>query len=477
MMMMMTRNDPNNRNDDGRSDQCNTATILSSPSKRRALVDENCVQIPPLDVLKLQQQQHPKLSSSSSSSSSLQKDGRSSGKSKSTGMKIPQQHHHQQEQIVWDLESAMIQLVRLNNIPLLLEQAVLEPVMSHDMQDHETATAATISSPSPPIPVDSTKVSLSSPSLSSSSSSSSTDKAPPQQQQQHPEYLTSDKDTWISFRMAHSGDAATIANWYHESELLKSAVAAEISSKQNKQVDSDIDAEDGDDDDDDDRPEIDTKPSPTATNFFVGCRNNIQVNHDDEDSTNNDASGTIASNSSLLELEHWLAEGLGDEVTCPSVFGLLCFAHSKDNNNKLEVYIDGNNNNNNSYTNNSGQRCTGKSLSNEENKCHHPMMMMAVVLLTVAWTSNERHLRVEWIGLHPSLGSDDVVRTTVQQRLWLRITALSVMTACPVIAVDKQFVVLTDDNINNNSHNTNTSKEKDDNKKTYSKPRIVPSAE
>jgi hypothetical protein len=285
MMMMMTRNDPSNRNDDGRSDQCNTATILSSPSKRRALVDENCVQIPPLDVLKQQQQQqqHPKLSSSSSSSSSLQKDGRSSGKSKSTGMKIPQQHHHQQEQeqIVRGLESAMIQLVRLNNIPLLLEQAVLVPVTSHSMQDQETTTKATISSISPPILEDSTKASLS---QSSSSPSSSTDKAPPQQkqQQQHPECLTSDKDTWISFRMAHSGDAATIANWYHESELQKSAVAAGISSKENKHVDSDIDDDGGDDNDDDndddDKPEIDTKPPPpTATNCLVDLGTTFRV--------------------------------------------------------------------------------------------------------------------------------------------------------------------------------------------------------
>jgi hypothetical protein len=415
-----------NKEEDGKN-----VIILPSQSKCQA-TSVHHVMKPSLTVVepKLPPQQHSKLSSP-------QKDRKPgfSERSSSMGEKVTVQ----QEQMVWDLESAMLQLVSLNTIPL--EQAGVETATSYancKLQTREIRSSS-------PVPVDSsTKLPPPLP---------STDNAPPLSSlwlQEQREYLTPDKDTWISFRMAHSGDAATIANWYHKSEQQKSAAA---------ELPRNSEGGDGDTYDDDDKPEIDIKPHLPTPNTISEKDDQGDT---DEDSDNNDICETTASNSSVLE--HWLAEGLGDEVTCPSVYGLLCFSHSEDDN-KLESKVD-----------NSRQTSTEKSQFIMNQSCHP--MMIAVVLLTVAWTSNERHLRVEWMGLHPNLWSDDIARTTVEQRVWLRISALSVMTSCPVIAVDKQVFVNTGNNNNNNNMNKadGLSKEKDS-KKAYSKQKIVPSAE
>lgn len=93
---------------------------------------------------------------------------------------------------------------------------------------------------------------------------------------------------------------------------------------------------------------------------------------------------------SASSLELWLSEGMGDEDTPPFVFSILAEISSDD----------------------------------QPSNTH----LAAVALLTVAWEANQRMLRVEWCHV------DDSV---LARRMWLRLSALAVMTgACLCITED-----------------------------------------
>ena len=163
------------------------------------------------------------------------------------------------------------------------------------------------------------------------------------------EYLDKENSSWVSFRVAHAGDASTIANLYRQS------------------------------------PELETQST--------------DVQNEEEDS----------SSSSMLEL--WLAEGLGDEGSPPSVYGLLAHVHTSKK----------------------------SPTPSESSSTASTNSLGAVSLLTLAWADGERILRVEWMHIDPSLAAE--VASTLEQRLWLRLSTLSLMTACQLLAVDEEYTL------------------------------------
>ena len=293
--------------------------------------------------------------------------------------------NHTPKREIWDLESAMLYLVRLNKMPdACNEDTTLETAMK------KAALSSTQAKPPPP--------------------------ASPQPRPEHREYLTPTKDSWITFGMAHSGDAATIANWYQATQQ------EEASKHQNEE---------------EEKPEIAT----TA--------------NDVDQETDTTTSSPAIAQQQLPMLEHWLAEGLGDEVTCPSVYGLLAYVHHHTDSGgtggkeKKVGTEDGDNEANKTEEKggdkkpkaaNAAGKEDNKVTSNEVTASVQQPRMAAVVLLTLAWTSNERHLRVEWMAIDTKHLATPIAQA-VQQKLWLRISSLSVMTACPVIAVDEALLV------------------------------------
>jgi hypothetical protein len=175
------------------------------------------------------------------------------------------------------------------------------------------------------------------------------------------EYLTTNEDGqshWVTFRVGHAGDASTIAQWYRQSQHTESP-ELEISKQQEEAV-----------------PEE-------------------------------------SSSSSMLEV--WLADGMGDEDTPPSVHCLLAQVHSTN-------AMDDDNGDNNGDDNDDKVVTTS---------------LGGVVLLTLAWAEGERILRVEWMQVDPSLPQE--VATVLEQRIWLRLSSLAWMTACQVLTVDEQL--------------------------------------
>lgn len=112
-------------------------------------------------------------------------------------------------------------------------------------------------------------------------------------------------------------------------------------------------------------------------------------------------SGQDESKTSMLEL--WLADGLGDEDTPPAIHALLAQVH-------------GNSEDGNGITSALG----------------------AVGLLTLAWDQGERTLRVEWIHIDSTI--EKTFATVLEQRIWLRISALAHMTACQLVVVDESLI-------------------------------------
>jgi hypothetical protein len=177
------------------------------------------------------------------------------------------------------------------------------------------------------------------------------------------EYITNDKSTWVTFRAGHAGDASTIASLYRQSK------------RRNMQENS---------------PELET----------------AQI------IDNNSAAEEESSVSSMLEV--WLADGMGDEDTPPSVYSLLAHVHT-------------------------GTTIQDPSPAASESSTPPPTItptLGAVSLLTLAWADGERILRVEWMHVDPSLPPE--VSLTLEKRLWLRLSSLSLMTACQLLTVDEQ---------------------------------------
>jgi hypothetical protein len=163
--------------------------------------------------------------------------------------------------------------------------------------------------------------------------------------------------SWVTFRVGHAGDASTIANLYRQSK------------RRNLQ---------------DENPELEIRPT--------------HIEGGEEESP--------TSSSSMLEI--WLADGMGDEDTPPSMYSLMAHVHT-----------------------------TSNPTSSSESPKVVTTSLGAISLLTLAWADEERILRVEWMHVDPSLPQE--VSSTLEQRLWLRLSSLALMTACQVLTVDKQF--------------------------------------
>jgi hypothetical protein len=103
------------------------------------------------------------------------------------------------------------------------------------------------------------------------------------------EFLSNKRNApWVTFRVGHSGDASTIANWYRQSTLMDSP-----------------------------EPELEVK-TPHAGN-------------------SDDESQDEPSRSS--ELEVWLADGLGDEDNPPAVYALIAQVHEEQEADKVTSLI------------------------------------------------------------------------------------------------------------------------------------------
>lgn len=259
------------------------------------------------------------------------------------------------------------------------------------------------------------------------------------------EYLTSNKDCWITFRMAHAGDAAPIANWYRQ---------------QQDRMALDKAAEE-----EDDKPEIVVRPSSPPAAAAT------EANVEEEQ--------TPAS--SLLE--HWLSEGLGDEDTCPSVYGLMAYVHSTESttgisNDDRMAKVEEAKHSDLNDTPDKGNDANSKTTTTQPTSpVSRHSKLAAVVLLTIAWSSGERNLRIEWMSIDHPKGMPSKESVAVQQKVWLRLASLSVMTACQLMAIDNEILKAQTDAVNKLNAATSVIGSKLEGTKHPSSKRLLPSAE
>lgn len=116
-------------------------------------------------------------------------------------------------------------------------------------------------------------------------------------------------------------------------------------------------------------------------------------------SSPNDDTGTGTCSTEDTSLEVKLAEGLGDEDTPPSIFALLAEID--------EASGDG-----------SGDRTLG-----------------AAAIVSIAWEDISKVLRVEWFYVSDDNNFADVV-DLLERRMWLRLSALAMMTSCQLLLVN-----------------------------------------
>ena len=242
------------------------------------------------------------------------------------------------------------------------------------------------------------------------------------------EHLTKDQNSWISFRAAHAGDASTIAQWYHKQRLedrqnrrrrRKSRTSSHGENVSNSRIKSENESAEEEIDREPEDPEIDKQPLRlSSSNEDETARNDIQndKSSDDDVNQNNSDDGTL---SASMQLEHWLAEGLGDENTCPFVHGLLAHIHQSPNE---EIGSDSENN------------------ADEEKNCAGGRLA-AVVLMSLSWALGKRNLRIEWMSVDASAFLTKNEGLTFRQKVWLRIHTLSAMTACQAISVEEDVLI------------------------------------
>jgi hypothetical protein len=308
------------------------------------------------------------------------------------------------------------------------------------------------------------------------------------------EYLTHEENSWITFRTAHAGDASTIAQWYRKQRsenhqncrrrqnqgvsLLSSSSSSSSSNNNNykngketnETTEEEVQREP-------EEPEINKHPlrpsssneeevisernqHNTNTNKTNTINNNtINENNKDNENDSNDAATDEEEDklpSSSLKLEHWLAEGLGDENTCPFVHGLLAYVHRSPKKGTGETTkIDENDDGSltrspmvailpppstvPSVLNNTSANKNDKEEMHPSGQ-HH---LAAVVLLSLSWAFGKRNLRIEWMSVDSSVLSsrsrDEGL--ALRQKVWLRIHTLSAMTACQAISVDEDVLL------------------------------------
>jgi hypothetical protein len=139
--------------------------------------------------------------------------------------------------------------------------------------------------------------------------------------------------------------------------------------------------------------------STTGCNSSLDTRNPKATNGDDKSQAKSEIHQTSLSNATSAEdtsLEVRLAEGLGDEDTPPAIFALLA-----------EV------------------ECLG------ESDVRH---LGAAALLSTSWEDACKVLRVEWFYV---IADDDPtipnVSNLLERRMWLRLSALAMMTSCQIL--------------------------------------------
>ena len=176
------------------------------------------------------------------------------------------------------------------------------------------------------------------------------------------EYLDSDRQTYVTFRAAHSGDASTIANLYNKSK---------------------------------------EQESPTVKREAASTEK--------EKTSSSESQEQSVEGESPAYLELWLAEGLGDEDTPPSVYSILGYVHSQNENAKSPK-------------------------------------LGSIVILTLGWDSDstnlngKRVLRVEW--LYTDVTLSPMLMDRLQRRLWLRLALLSTLSKCDLLLVEKKALIL-----------------------------------
>ena len=120
-------------------------------------------------------------------------------------------------------------------------------------------------------------------------------------------------------------------------------------------------------------------------------KTSLSVSETNQDDKNDEKDDKNKSNEDADALELRLATGLGDEDTPPALFAVMADV-----------------------------------ISNEET----PISQLgAVALLTFDWEFGKRLLRIEWFHVDETLREHDLVK----RRLWFRLSALALVTACQLL--------------------------------------------
>ena len=351
-----------------------------------------------------------------------------------------------------------------------------------------------------------------------------------------------EQSPWITFRVAHAGDASTLASWYKRQKKqrlrtqnknsFEESLQGQIHGKETynkvncKSPAVEEGLEDPDDTTHEPHPTFDRRGS-NGTNDDDSENRNGGVHHSSSDfelkehmnesvrrrssstvssagdgsqqSPSNSANINVSSNininnassdSSSSMLEHWIAEGLGDEDSCPSLYGLLAYVHRQQfssSGKKPFEYDDLSSSAEASRhvshcTNDDNGDCNGGDIQRPiegNEKDEDPKFdiappsvfihraLSAAVLFTVIWQDGQRCMKIEWLAIgdnndvgcnaeddddddddevnDPSTGEGDrpeplqpLLALIVQQKIWLRLTALSLMIECPLISIDEE---------------------------------------
>jgi len=235
------------------------------------------------------------------------------------------------------------------------------------------------------------------------------------------EYLTKEKESWITFRVAHAGDAAPIAHWYRRQRLEERRSRRRYclsEGRRHQQLTSLTNTNEEEENDatvdDEEEPEINKHQQDHVNNAIIDEENYLTDDqHCHESSNDNNSSSSNLEDedeeTSSLQLEHWLAEGLGDENTCPSVYGLLAYVHRSPLSSSfvLNSVNTKRNDDEKDEDNNKNEKINTKKKNIQENLSGS---LAAVVLLSLAWMdSGKRNLRIEWMVVDSQLSPSPVL--------------------------------------------------------------------
>jgi len=221
--------------------------------------------------------------------------------------------------------------------------------------------------------------------------------------------------SFLTFRMGHAGDASRIASWYRETTAKRSASDQALEEETAK----DKTAEDKSEDKSNNKSQSNEEFPLTL----------VKETSQPLDSTEKERSLLAAAASEQQEaassLELWLSDGLGNEDIPPSLFALLAYVNHDENDSKSGPTVD--DAIRDSDDDNNAKKSKARSDNDETESCQSSRLA-AVALLTVAWEHASRLLRVEFFHVNSNL--EGKLARLVERRMWLRLSALSLMTAC-----------------------------------------------